>query len=80
MIPLRVHNSSYVFVRSARTSDLTIIGGLTIINLLREMTNFTCQGGIYEGVTGNLNVLGEVQVMYEFKQCMEYPGNSKLSV
>lgn len=43
------------------------------------MNNFTCQGGIYEGVTGNLNVLGEVQVMYDFRQCMEYPGNSKLS-
>lgn len=51
-----------------------------MINLLREMNNFTCQDGIYEGVTGNLNVSGEVQVMYNFRQCMEYPGNSKLSV
>lgn len=41
------------------------------------MNNFTCQDGIYEGVTGNLNVLGEVQVMCNFSQCMEYPGNSK---
>lgn len=44
------------------------------------MNNFTCQDGIYEGVTGNLNVSGEVQVMCNFRQCMEYPGNSKLSV
>lgn len=39
-----------------------------------------CQGEAYGGVTGNLNVLGEVQVMYEFRQYMEYPGNSELSV
>lgn len=49
-------------------------------NLLREMNNFRCQGGVYEGVTGNLNVLGEVQVMYDFRQCMESPGNIQLSV
>lgn len=51
-----------------------------MINLLRGMNNFTCQGGIYEGETGNLNVLGEAQVMYEFRQSMEYPGNNKLSI